>query len=133
VTSFLTVHEIGSLGNLHAIYGHDAHSDEFAAINLEKYQDDYAKFTSGLLKEDGNVFSVERLGDMADQCAWVGGLRNAGLFVDLEKSRFVYPYNKSWGRRERLPIFVGSRQETELSAEGFERWYEKHPSGADVE
>ena len=133
VTSFLTVHEIGSLGNLHAIYGHDAHSDEFAAINLEKYQDDYAKFISGLLKNDGNVFSVERLGDMADQCAWVGGLRNAGLFVDLEKSRFVYPYNESWGHRERLPVFVGSRQETELSADGFERWYEKHPSGVDVE
>jgi len=133
VTSFLTVHEIGSLDNLDAIYGLDAHSDEFAAINLEKYQDDYAKFVSGLLKSGGKVFSVERLGDMADQCAWVGGLRNAGLFVDLEKSRFVYPYNESWGHRERLPIFVGSRQETELSVEGFERWYEKHPSGADVE
>jgi 16S rRNA G527 N7-methylase RsmG len=133
VTSFLTVHEIGSLGNLHAIYGHDAHSDEFAAINLEKYQDDYAKFVSGLLKSDGKVFSVERLGDMADQCAWVGGLRNAGLFVDLEKSRFVYPYNKSWGHRERLPVFVGSRQETELSEEGFERWFNQHPFGKDVD
>jgi SAM-dependent methyltransferase len=133
VTSFLTVHEIGSLDNLHAIYGHDAHSDEFAAINLEKYQDDYAKFVSGLLKSDGKVFSVERLGDMADQCAWVGGLRNAGLFVDLEKSRFVYPYNKSWGHRERLPVFVGSRQETELSEEGFERWFNQHPFGKDVD
>jgi len=132
VTSFLTVHEIGSLGNLHAIYGHDAHSDEFAAINLEKYQDDYAKFVSGLLKSDGKVFSLERLGHMADQCAWVGGLRNAGLFVDLEKSRFVYPYNESWGSRERLPIFVGSRQETDLSADGFERWYNHHPFGGDV-
>ena len=133
VTSFLTVHEIGSLDNLDAIYGRDAHSDEFAAINLEKYQDDYAKFVSGLLKKDGNVFSVERLGDMADQCAWVGGLRNAGLFVDLEKSRFVYPYNESWGHRERLPVFVGSRQETELSAEGFERWFNQHPFGKDVD
>ena len=108
-------------------------TDEFAAINLEKYQDDYAKFVSGLLRSDGKVFSVERLGHMADQCAWVGGLRNAGLFVDLEKSRFVYPYNESWGHRERLPIFVGSRQEAELSADGFERWYEKHPYGAYVE
>jgi 16S rRNA G527 N7-methylase RsmG len=133
VTSFLTVHEIGSLGSLHAIYGHDTHSDEFAAINLEKYQDDYAKFVNGLLKSDGKVFSVERLGHMADQCAWVGGLRNAGLFVDLEKSRFVYPYNESWGRRERLPIFVGSRQETELSVDGFERWYNHHPFGEDVD
>jgi cyclopropane fatty-acyl-phospholipid synthase-like methyltransferase len=133
VTSFLTVHEIGSLGGLHAIYGNDAHSDEFAAINLEKYQDDYAKFVSGLLKSDGKVFSVERLGDMAEQCAWAGGLRNAGLFVDLEKSRFVYPYVESWGHRERLPVFVGSRQETKLSVEGFERWFNQHPFGEDVE
>jgi hypothetical protein len=79
------------------------------------------------------MFSLERLGHMADQCAWVGGLRNAGLFVDLEKSRFVYPYNESWGHRERLPVFVGSRQKTELSAEGFENWYEMHPSGANVD
>ena len=79
------------------------------------------------------MFSVERLGDMADQCAWVGGLRNARLFVDLEKSRFVNPYVEIWGRRERLPIFVGSRQETELSIDSFESWYNKHPSGADVE
>jgi SAM-dependent methyltransferase len=133
VTSFLTAHEIGSLGNLHAIYGHDAHSDEFAAINLEKYQDGYANFVSGLLKSDGKMFSLERLGHMAEQCAWVGGLRNAGLFVDLEKSRFVYPYNESWGHRERLPIFVGSRQETELSFDGFESWHNQHPFGGDVE
>ena len=133
MTSFLTAQEIGSLGNLHAIYGHAAHSDEFAVINLEKYQDEYARFVSGLLKSDGKVFSVERLGGMAEQCAWVGGLRNAGLFVELEKSRFVYPYIKSWGNRERLPIFVGSRQETELSFDGFERWYEKHPFGGDVD
>ena len=133
VTSFLTVHEIGSLDNLDAIYGLDAHSDEFAAINLEKYQDDYAKFVSGLLKSGGKVFSVERLGDMADQCAWVGGLRNAGLFVDLEKSRFVYPHNESWGHRERLPIFVGSRQEADLSLSRFKHWYEKHAMGNEVD
>lgn len=133
VTSFLTAHEIGSLGNLHAIYGHAAHSDEFAGINLEKYQDEYAKFVSGLLKSDGKLFSVERLGSMSEQCAWVGGLRNAGLFVDLGKSRFVYPYVRSWGHRERLPVFVGSRQETELSSDGFLGWYNKHPFGEDVE
>jgi len=133
VTSFLTAHEIGSLGSLHAIYGHDAHSDEFAAINLEKFQDEYANFVSGLLKAEGKVFSVERLGHLADQCAWVGGLRNAGLFIDLEKSRFVYPYNESWGSRERLPVFVGSRHETNLSADEFDRWYNHHPSGGDVE
>jgi 16S rRNA G527 N7-methylase RsmG len=133
VTSFLTAHEIGSLGNLHAIYGHAAHSDEFAAINHEKYQDDYAKFVSGLLKSNGKVFSVERLGHMADQCAWVGGLRNAGLFVDLEKSRFVYPYNEGWGRRERLPIFVFSKLRSSYSFAGFRNWYESHPQGSRAE
>jgi 16S rRNA G527 N7-methylase RsmG len=133
VTSFLTAHELGSLSALHDLYGHDSHSDEFAAINLEKYQDNYAQFVSDLLNDNGRVFSLERLGHMADQCAWVGGLRNAELFVDLEKSRFVYPYNESWGHRERLPIFVGSRQESELSVGGFEHWYNLHPFGEDVE
>ena len=97
-----------------------------------KFQDSYAQFVSHLLNDDGKVFSLERLGHMADQCAWVGGLRNAGLFVDLERSGFVYPYNVSLGGRERLPIFVGSRQETELSADGFEDWYSQHPFGRDV-
>jgi hypothetical protein len=133
VTSFLTAHELGSLSALHDLYGHDSHSDEFAAINLEKYQDNYAQFVSDLLNDKGRVFSLERLGYMADQCAWVGGLRNAGLFVDIEKSRFVYPYVESWGHRERLPVFVGSRQETDLSADGFERWYNHHPFGGDVD
>ena len=132
VTSFLTAHELGSLSALHDLYGNDSHSDDFAAINLMKFQDSYAQFVSHLLNDDGKVFSLERLGHMADQCAWVGGLRNAGLFVDLERSRFVYPYNVSLGGRERLPIFVGSRQETELSADGFEDWYSQHPFGRDV-
>ena len=132
-TSFLTAHELGSLSALHDFYGHDSQSDEFAAINLEKFRDDYAQFVSDLLNDEGRFFSLERLGNMADQCAWVGGLRNAGLFVDLEKSRFAYPNNESWGGRERLPIFVGSRQEVPLSADMFANWYEMHPNGTEVE
>ena len=133
VTSFLTSHEIGSLNKLHEIYGHESHSDEFARINLEKYQSDYAQFVGDLLNDEGSVFSLERLGGMAEQCAWIGGLRNSGVFVDLEHSTFVYPYVDSWGHRERLPVFVGSRQETDLSMDNFEEWYNEHLSGKDVE
>ena len=133
VTSFLTSHEIGSLNKLHEIYGHESQSDEFARINLEKYQSDYAKFAGDLLSEQGSVFSLERLGGMADQCAWIGGLRNSGVIIDLAQSTFVYPFNTGWGRRERLPVFVGSRQETNLSMDNFEEWYNQHPFGRDVE
>ncbi len=133
VTSFLTAHEIGALSNLHALYGHESHSDEFARINLEKYQSDYAQFVGDLLNDQGSIFSLERLGGMVEQCAWIGGLRNSGVFIDLEQSTFVYPYTTSWGGRERLPVFVGSRQETDLSMESFENWYNQHPFGKDVE
>jgi len=70
---------------------------------------------------------------MAEQCAWIGGLRNSGVFIDLEQSTFVYPYQAAWGGRERLPVFVGSRQKTDLSMENFENWYNQHPFGKDVE
>jgi len=133
VTSFLTAHEVGSLNKLHEIYGHESHSDEFARINLEKYQSNYAQFVGDLLIDEGSVFSLERLGCMAEQCAWIGGLRDSGVFVDLEHSTFVYPYKDSWGGRERLPVFVGSRQETDLSMDNFEEWYDSHPFGRDVE
>ena len=133
VTSFLTAHEVGSLNKLHEIYGYESDSDEFARINLEKYQSDYAQFVGDLLNEKGSVFSLERLGRMADQCAWIGGLRNSGLFIDLAQSTFVYPFDTGWGRRERLPVFVGSRQETDLSIDSFENWYNEHLSGKDVE
>ena len=133
VTSFLTAHEVGSLNKLHEIYGHESHSDEFARINLEKYQSVYAQFVGDLLNDEGSVFSLERLGCMAEQCAWIGGLRDSGVFVDLEHSTFVYPYVDSWGHRERLPVFVGSRQETDLSMDNFENWYNQHPFGKDVE
>ena len=133
VTSFLTAHEVGSLNKLHEIYGHESHSDEFARINLEKYHSNYAQFVGDLLNEQGSVFSLERLGGMADQCAWIGGLRNSGVFIDLAQSTFVYPYEASWGRRERLPVFVGSRQETDLSMDNFNEWYNEHLSGKDVE
>jgi hypothetical protein len=133
VTSFLTSHEVGSLNKLHEIYGHESHSDEFARINLEKYQSDYAQFVGDLLNEKGSVFSLERLGRMADQCAWIGGLRNSGVFIDLAQSTFVYPFDTGWGRRERLPVFVGSQQETNLSMDNFEEWYNEHLSGKDVE
>ena len=132
VTSFLTAHEVGSLNKLHEIYGHESHSDEFARINLEKYQSDYALFVSDLLNKQGSVFSLERLGGMADQCAWIGGLRNSGVFIDLAQSTFVYPYKASWGRRERLPVFVGSREEIDFSMDNFEEWYNEHLSGRDV-
>ena len=79
------------------------------------------------------LFSLERLGRMADQCAWIGGLRNSGVFINLEQSTFVYPYQAARGRRERLPVFVGSRQETDLSMDNFEEWYNEHLSGKDVE
>jgi len=133
VTSFLTAHEVGSLNKLHEIYGHESHSDEFARINLEKYQSDYSQFVCDLLIDEGSVFSLERLGGMAEQCAWIGGLRNSGVFIDLEQSTFVYPFDTGWGRRERLPVFVGSRQETDLSIAIFEHWYSEHLSGKDVE
>ena len=133
VTSFLTAHELGFLNKLHDIYGHESDSDEFARINLEKYQTDYAQLFCDLLNEQGSVFSLERLGGMADQCAWIGGLRNSGVFIDLEQSTFVYPYQAARGRRERLPVFVGSRQETDLSMDNFEEWYNEHLSGRDVE
>ena len=133
VTTFLTAHELGSLNNLHELYGHASHSDEFAAINLQKYKSDYAQFVGDLLNDEGSVFSLERLGGMAEQCAWIGGLRNSGVFIDLEQSTFVYPYKASWGGRERLPVFVGSRQETDLSMDNFEEWYNQHPFGKDVE
>jgi len=133
VTSFLTAHELGSLNKLHEIYGHESHSDEFGRINLEKYQSDYAQFVGDLLNDEGSVFSLERLGGMAEQCAWIGGLRNSGVFIDLEQSTFVYPFDTGWGRRERLPVFVGSRQETDLSIAIFEHWYSEHLSGKDVE
>ena len=133
VTTFLTAHELGSLNNLHELYGHESHSDEFAAINLAKYQSGYAQFVGDLLSEEGSVFSLERLGWMHEQCAWVGSLRNAGVHVNLEQSTFVYPFNSSWGHRERLPVFVGSRQETDLSMESFDNWYNRHPLGKGVE
>ena len=133
VTTFLTAHEIGALNKLHEIYGHDSHSDKFAAINLEKYQSAYAQFVGDLLNDDGSVFSVERLGHKSEQCAWIGGLRNAGVYVDLKESTFVYPFEPSWGHRERLPVFVGSRQETDLSMESFDNWYNRHPFGKDVD
>ena len=133
VTTFLTAHEIGSLNKLQDIYGHESHSDEFARINLEKYQSDYAQFVGDLLNDEGSVFSLERLGGMAEQCAWIGGLRNSGVFIDLAQSTFVYPFDAGWGRRERLPVFVGSRQETNLSMDNFEEWYNQHPFGRDVE
>lgn len=123
VTSFLTAHEIGALNKLHEIYGHDSHSDEFAAINLEKYQSAYAQFVGDLLNDDGSVFSLERLGHKSEQCAWIGGLQNAGIHIDLDQSTFVYSFNSNWGHRERLPVFVGSRQETDLSMESFDNWY----------
>jgi len=133
VTSFLTAHEVGSLNKLHEIYGHESHSDEFARINLEKYQSDYVQFVGDLLNDEGSIFSLERLGCMAEQCAWIGGLRNSGVFIDLEQSTFVYPYKASWGGRERLPVFVGSRQETDLSMDNFEEWYHRYPFGTAVE
>ena len=133
VTTFLTAHEIGSLNKLQDIYGHESHSDEFARINLEKYQSNYAQFVGDLLNDKGSVFSLERLGCMAEQCAWIGGLRDSEVFVDLEHSTFVYPYKDSWGHRERLPVFVGSRQETDLSMDNFENWYNQHPFGRDLE
>jgi 16S rRNA G527 N7-methylase RsmG len=133
VTTFLTAHELASLNNLHEICGHASHSDEFAAINLQKYQSDYAQFVGDLLSDDGSVFSLERLSGMSEQCAWVGGLRNTGVYVDLEKSTFVYPFVPSWGHRERLPVFVGSRQETDLSMDSFDNWYNQYPFGKGVE
>jgi len=133
VTSFLTAHEIGSLNKLHEIYGHDSHSDEFAEINLEKYQSAYAQFVGDLLNDNGSVFSVERLGHKSEQCAWIGGLRNAGVYVDLRESTFVYPFEPSWGHRQRLPVFVGSRKDTNLSFGEFMDWYKRHPFGKDVE
>ncbi len=132
VTSFLTAHEVGTLNKLREIYGHESQSDEFARINLEKYQSDYAQFVGDLLNDEGSVFSLERLGGMAEQSAWIGGLRNSGVFIDLEQSTFVYPYKASWGGRERLPVFVGSRQETDLSMDNFEEWYNNHPFVQDV-
>jgi len=30
-------------------------------------------------------------------------------------------------------VFVGSRQETDLSMDNFENWYNQHPFGKDVE
>ena len=107
--------------------------DEFARINLEKYQSDYGQFVVDLLSDQGSVFSLERLGSMAEQCAWVGSLRNSGVFIDLEQSTFVYPYTASWGGRERLPVFVGSRQERDLSMMSFESWYNRHPFGRDIQ
>ena len=133
VTSFLTAHEVGALNKLHEIYGHDSHSDEFAAINLEKYQSAYAQFVGDLLNDDGSVFSVERLGHKYEQCAWIGGLQNAGIYIALEQSTFVYPFKPSWGHRERLPVFVGSRKDTNLSFDEFMDWYNRHPFGKDVE
>ena len=62
-----------------------------------------------------------------------GGLRNSGVFIDLEHSTFVYPYVDSWGHRERLPVFVDSRQETDISMDNFENWYNQYPFGPDVE
>ena len=133
VTSFLTAHEVGSLDKLHEIYGHESHSDEFARINLEKYQSNYAQFVGDLLNDDGSVFSVERLGYKYEQCAWIGGLQNAGIYIALEQSTFVYPFEPSWGHRERLPVFVGSRKDTNLSFDEFMDWYNRHPFGKDVE
>ena len=132
VTSFLTAHEIGSLNKLHEIYGHDSHSDEFAAINLEKYQSAYAHFVGDLINDDGLIFSLERLGHKSEQCAWIGGLRNAGIHVDLKKSTFVYPFEPSWGHRERLPVFVGSRKGTNPTFDEFMEWYDQHPFGRDL-
>jgi hypothetical protein len=133
VTSFLTAHEIGDLEMLESIYGHQAHHDEIAAINLEKYRSGYASFISELLADDGEVFSVERLGDPSMQCAWIGALRNAGVNLDLDRSVFVYPHQWAWGRRERLPVFVASRETTNISFERFIGWYDRYPFGADVE
>ena len=133
VTSFLTAHEVGSLDKLHEIYGHESHSDEFARINLEKYQSNYAQFVGDLLNDDGSVFSVERLGHKYEQGAWIGGLQNAGIYIALEQSTFVYPFKPSWGHRERLPVFVGSRKDTKLSFDEFMDWYNRHPFGKDVE
>ena len=133
VTSFLTAHEVGSLNKLHEIFDDETDLDEFARINLEKYQSDYGQFIGDLLNDQGSIFSLERLGDMAEQCAWIGGLRNSKVFIDLEQSTFVYPYQAAWGHRERLPVFVGSRQETDLSMQNFENWYNQHPFGKDVE
>ena len=133
VTSFLTAHEIGALNKLHAIYGHDSHSDEFAAINLEKYQSTYAQFVGDLLNDDGSVYSLERLGHKSEHCAWIGGLRNAGVYIALEQSTFVYPFEPSWGHRERLPVFVGSRRETDLAMENFEEWHDRYPFGKEVD
>jgi hypothetical protein len=133
VTSFLTAHEVGSLNKLHEIYGDESHSDEFARINLEKYQSDYGQFIGDLLNDQGSFFSLERLGGTAEQCAWIGGLRNSGVFIDLEQSTFVYPYQAAWGHRERLPVFVGSRQETDLSMGNFENWFNRYPFGNDVD
>ena len=132
VTSFLTAHEIGSLNKLHEIYGHDYHSDEFAAINLEKFQSAYAQFVGDLINDDGLVFSLERLGHKSEQCAWIGGLRNAGIFIALEQSTFVYPFEPSWGHRERLPVFVGSRKGTNPTLDELMDWYNRHPFGKDV-
>ena len=128
----MTAHELASLNNLQEIYGHASHSDEFAAINLQKYKSDYAQFVGDLLNDDGTVFSLERLGGMPEQCAWIGGLRNAGAHVNLEKSTFVYPLNSLWGHRERLPVFVGSRIDTNPTFDQFVDWYNRHPFGKDI-
>lgn len=132
VTTFLTAHELGSLDMLHNVYRHQSHDDKFAEINLKKYRSDYADLVSGLLTHDGYVFSVERLGDPATQSAWVGSLRNAGVHIDLEQSTFVYPFEPNWGHRERLPLFVGSRKDTNPTFDDFMGWYNRHPFGRDV-
>ena len=123
----------GSLDRLQEICGQQTHGDEFARINLEKYQSDYGQFVADLLSDQGSVLSLERLGSTAEQCAWVASLRNSGVFINPGQSTFVYPYTASWGGRERLPVFVGSRQERDLSMMSFESWYNRHPFGRDVE
>ena len=59
-------HEVGSLKKLHEIFDDETDLDEFARINLEKYQSDYGQFIGDLLNDQGSIFSLERLGDMAD-------------------------------------------------------------------
>ena len=45
---------------------------------------EYANSLSSLIKEDGNLISIERLGHNAMLLAWIQVLTNAGLKIDLE-------------------------------------------------
>jgi hypothetical protein len=50
---------------------------------------------------------------------------------DVDDDGIIYHYPTTG--RERLPVFVGSRQEIDLSMDDFENWYNQHPFGKDVE